>query len=30
MTSPVTVRDGRIVDFYEFYDTERVLSATQG
>jgi uncharacterized protein len=26
----VTFRDGRIVDFYEFYDTERVLSATQG
>jgi ketosteroid isomerase-like protein len=26
----VTFRDGRIVDFYEFYDTKRVLSATQG
>ena len=30
MASLVTFRDRRIVDFYEFYDTERVLSATQG
>jgi len=25
----ITFRDGRIVDFYEFYDTESILCATQ-
>ncbi len=26
----ITFRDGRIVDFFEFYDTEKVLAAARG
>ena len=26
----VTFRDGRIVEFYEFYDTEMVMAAARG